>query len=101
TFQVGTHNRIFTDPHNIPLAVLLSGGIIGLALWLNLYFQCLRPAWNNRKDRLVFVLSAATVFGLAASLTEGGDFLSRPKEHWFLIWIPMALLTAACLRQRA
>jgi len=24
-------------------------------------------------------------------MTEGGSFMSRPKEHWFLIWIPIAI----------
>lgn len=40
------------------------------------------------------------MFGLAAGLTEGNAFLPRPKEHWFLIWIPMALLYALWIQQR-
>lgn len=85
---------VFNDPHNIELAVLLSGGIIGLILWLIMYAVALLYAWRNRHDALVLTASALVVFGLAAGLTEGRDFLSRPKEHWFLIWIPLALLAA-------
>jgi hypothetical protein len=42
----------------------------------------------------VMISSALLVFGFAAGLTEGGEFLTRPKEHWFLIWIPFALLSS-------
>lgn len=89
-----TKGLIFNDPHNIELAVLLSGGLAGLLLWVNLYAIALLFAWRNRHDALVMTASALVVYGLGASLSEGRDFISRPKEHWFLIWIPMALLAA-------
>lgn len=85
----------FNDPHNIELAVLLAGGLIGLGLWLALYGIAAVYSWRNRHSSAVLVASALLVFGLAAGLTEGRDFLSRPKEHWFLIWIPFALLINA------
>lgn len=91
---------VIADPHNIELAVLFSGGIVGLMLWLLLYGVALCFAWRNRHDQLVALASTALIFGIAAGLTEGGAFMSRPKEHWFLIWIPMALLAAAWLRQK-
>ncbi len=86
---------VFNDPHNIELAVLLDGGFIGLALWLLLYGIAMIYSWRNRHDSLVLVTSALLIFGFFAGLTEGRDFLSRPKEHWFLIWIPFALLINA------
>jgi len=87
----------FADPHNMELAMLFSGGIVGLVLWLLLYGVALRFAWQHRKDSLVVLASTAVVFGFTAGLTEGNSFMSRPKEHWFLIWIPMALLAGAWL----
>lgn len=95
--QPDTTKLIFNDPHNIELAVLLSGGVSGLILWLALYAVALIYSWRNRYDTLVLTASALIIFGLTAGLTEGRDFLSRPKEHWFLIWIPMALLSAVWL----
>lgn len=83
------------DPHNMLLAVLYYCGAVGLALWVLLYVVAMLFAWRNRKDPLTMIASTLLVFGLVASMTEGGSFLSRPKEHWFLIWIPMALLFAA------
>ncbi|MGH8352415.1 MAG: O-antigen ligase family protein [Pseudomonas sp.] len=89
----------FADPHNMELAVLYYGGAIGFALWALLYAVAFRFAWRNRRQPLALIGSTLLVFGLAAGLTEGGAFISRPKEHWFLIWIPMAILVAAWFSQ--
>ena len=91
----------FNDPHNIELAVLLAGGLIGLVLWLALYGIAAIYSWRNRHNSAVLIASALLVFGFVAGLTEGRDFLSRPKEHWFLIWIPFALLINAWLKSES
>lgn len=88
------------DPHNMWLAVLYYCGVIGLVLWVTLYAVAFRFAWQHRQQPWVMISSALLVFGLAASMTEGGSFLSRPKEHWFLIWIPMSLMVATELIDR-
>ncbi|MGC3895533.1 O-antigen ligase family protein [Pseudomonas urmiensis] len=80
------------DPHNIELGVLYAGGIIGLALWMTLYGLAIFFCWGNRKEPAVTIAATWLVFGFAAGLTEGSAFMSRPKEHWFLIWIPLALV---------
>lgn len=90
-----TNSLTFNDPHNMELAVLLSGGLTGLLMWISLYAIALLFAWRNRHNPLVMIASALVVYGLGAGLTEGRGFLSRPKEHWFLIWIPIALQAAA------
>jgi O-antigen ligase len=95
TIYIESSKRVFYDPHNTELAVFLAGGIVGLTLWLTLYTIALLYSWRNRDNYLVMIASALLVFGFAAGLTEGGEFLTRPKEHWFLIWIPFALLSAA------
>lgn len=85
----------FADPHNIELAILYYGGVIGLLLWSAIYITAFIVAWSRRQQKLALIGSTLMVFGMTAGLTEGGAFLSRPKEHWFLIWIPMALVVAA------
>lgn len=92
TLETQDNIQAFNDPHNIELAVLLAGGVVGLALWTTLYAIALIYSWRNRSNNSALIASALLVFGLAAGLTEGRDFLSRPKEHWFLIWIPFALI---------
>ena len=105
-----THPQVFrveglgssccADPHNIELAVLFTGGIFGLVIWLSMYFSAFVISWRNRTNPAVVVASTLMVFGFVAGLTEGNSFFSRPKEHWFLIWIPMSLLIAAWFRQQ-
>lgn len=80
------------DPHNIELGVLYAGGIIGLALWMTLYGLAMSFCWIYRKEPAVTIAATWLVFGFASGLTEGSAFMSRPKEHWFLIWIPLALV---------
>jgi len=93
------------DPHNIELGVLYSGGIVGLLLWMVLYGLAMYFCWTHRKHPGVMIAATWLIFGFASGLTEGNAFMSRPKEHWFLIWIPMALVYGQSLihwkRERA
>ncbi|MFZ3184860.1 MAG: O-antigen ligase family protein [Pseudomonas sp.] len=93
-FHVDGLNFALADTHNIELSVLFSGGILGLALWLLMYTYAMVYAWQRRQQPAVLIASTLVVFGFFAGLTEGSAFFSRPKEQWFLIWIPLALLAA-------
>lgn len=93
-FRVEGLEYALNDTHNIGLGVLFAGGIVGFSLWLLMYAYALFYAWKNRRHPGVQIASTLMVFGFAAGLFEGSAFFSRPKEHWFLIWIPLALLAA-------
>ncbi|VVO10383.1 hypothetical protein PS691_03354 [Pseudomonas fluorescens] len=93
----GTQHAL-ADPHNIVLGVLFEGGVVGLTLWLMMYAYAMFYAWQHRDQPCVLIASTLVVYGFMAGLTEGSAFFSRPKEHWFLIWIPLALLAATRLR---
>lgn len=99
-FPVADMKRIWRDPHNIPLAVALELGLIGLILWLAMHASVLHTCVVNRNNAEVVVASCLLVFGLAAGLTEGGNFFSRPNESWFITWIPLAFAVAATARIR-
>ncbi|MGE8188872.1 O-antigen ligase family protein [Pseudomonas sp. NPDC086278] len=91
----------FQEPHSFVLGVLYYVGIFGLLPWL--FFQAwgLLNSWRNRLQPLFIIASTWLVFGIGAGLTEGGGIISRPKEHWFLLWIPLALIAALSINQRA
>lgn len=111
TFGLGlTHPQVFpvaglpqalADTHNLELGVLFEGGLVGLGLWLAMYGHALVYAWRQRQSNDVLTASTLVIFGLVAGLTEGSAFFSRPKEHWFLLWIPLALLAATQSRSAA
>lgn len=84
-------DTLLADPHNLTLGVIYQTGLVGGALWLTLYVYSLLSAWRMRGSGLVLISSTLLVYGFVAGMTEGGSFMSRPKEHWFLIWIPIAI----------
>ncbi|TNF81651.1 polymerase [Pseudomonas sp. ICMP22404] len=92
---------MLSEPHNFALGVLYYVGIVGLVPWI--FFQAwgLLSSWRYRNHPLFIVASTWLVYGMSAALTEGGGILSRPKEHWFLLWIPLALIAALSINYRA
>lgn len=91
---------IFSEPHNFALGVLYNVGVLGFLPWLGMIAFGLYSGWKNRNQPLFLLASALLVFGIGAGLTEGGGILSRPKEHWFLLWIPLALIAALNIARR-
>ena len=70
-------------------------------LWLMMYGFGIWRCFSQRQHKGFTVASAMLVYGIGAGLTEGSSFLSRPNESWFLIWIPLALVAALSISQRA
>lgn len=80
------------NPHNMFLQVLFSGGIFGALIWLSLYCAALVYCLKNKSSITIITTSTLLIFGFFSGLTEGSSVMSRPKEHWFQIWIPLALI---------
>ncbi len=99
-FDIAGVGYLLHDPHNVELAVLLELGLIGLGLWTAMYAFALSRCLRLRAEPHFQLASALLIYGLCAGLTEGGNYLSRPNESWFLIWIPLALLCALSIRHR-
>jgi len=91
----------FQEPHSFVLGVLYYVGVLGLLPWLFFLGWGLLSSWRQRVQPLLIIASTWLVFGIGAGLTEGGGIISRPKEHWFLLWIPLALIAALSINQRA
>lgn len=92
--------RTFSEPHSFALGVLYYTGIIGLALWVAMHAIALFECWKHRSNTIFLVCGALLIYGIGAGLTEGGGILSRPKEHWFLTWIPLAMIAAISAHAR-
>ncbi|MGR3887078.1 O-antigen ligase family protein [Pseudomonas sp. 1152_12] len=88
------------EPHNFALGVLYYVGIIGFIPWVFMLGWGLYKGLKERAQPLFILGSALLAYGIGAGLTEGGGILSRPKEHWFLLWIPLALLAGLSIAQR-
>lgn len=90
----------FSEPHSFAIGVLYYTGLVGLSLWLTLHGLALSYCWRQRHNLLFIVCGALLVYGIGAGLAEGGGILARPKEHWFVTWIPLALIAALSIRNR-
>ncbi|KAF6694847.1 O-antigen ligase family protein [Pseudomonas sp. EKM23D] len=88
------------EPHSFALGVLYYVGIIGFIPWIFMLGWGLYIGFKERAQPLFLLTSALLAYGIGAGLTEGGGILSRPKEHWFLLWIPLALIAGLSIAQR-
>lgn len=91
----------FSEPHNFALNVLHDIGLIGFLPWCLMQALTLWTGWRNRHDWRFVLASAWMMYGIWAAMTEGGSILSRPKEHWFLLWIPLATMASLSAVKRA
>ncbi|NVZ61459.1 O-antigen ligase family protein [Pseudomonas gingeri] len=89
-----------SEPHNFALGVLFYAGIIGFIPWIFMIAWGLFSSWRQRAQPLFVLASSWLVFGIGAGLTEGGGTMSRPKEHWYLLWVPLALILALTIARR-
>ncbi|MEO8492584.1 MULTISPECIES: O-antigen ligase family protein [unclassified Pseudomonas] len=88
------------EPHSFALGVLYYVGIIGFIPWAFMLCWGLYKGFEQRAKPLFILASTLLAYGIGAGLTEGGGILSRPKEHWFLLWIPLAILAGLSIAQR-
>ncbi|AZF14045.1 Oligosaccharide repeat unit polymerase Wzy [Pseudomonas sp. R3-18-08] len=88
------------EPHSFALGVLYYVGIIGFIPWILMICWGLYSSFRHRTQALFILASSLLAYGIGAGLTEGGGILSRPKEHWFLLWIPLALIAGLNIARR-
>ncbi|MGB3124946.1 MAG: O-antigen ligase family protein [Pseudomonas sp.] len=88
------------EPHSFALGVIYYVGIIGFIPWVFMLGRGLYQGLKERAQPLFILASSLLAYGIGASLTEGGGILSRPKEHWFLLWIPLALIAGLSIAKR-
>ncbi|MFL1503015.1 MULTISPECIES: O-antigen ligase family protein [unclassified Pseudomonas] len=98
--QPANYDGTLREPHNFALGVLYYVGIIGFIPWLFMLGWGLYKSLKERAQPLFILASSLLAYGIGAGLTEGGGILSRPKEHWFLLWVPLALIAGLSIAQR-
>ncbi|NWB90899.1 bifunctional O-antigen ligase/aminoglycoside phosphotransferase family protein [Pseudomonas agarici] len=92
---------LLREPHSFALGVLYYVGLVGLLPWLFMLAWGLFSSFRQRHQPLFVLASTMLVYGIGAGLTEGGGILSRPREHWFLLWIPLALIASLHIARRS
>lgn len=80
--------------HSLFLSTLRDGGLVGLALLLLLYFFALRAALRMALTQRRALYLCLFVFGLVCVLVDTDRIVTRPRELWVILWLPLACLAA-------
>ena len=88
-------------PHNVYLASLLHGGLVGGLLLLAICLASLVEGLKQARSRHQVIYLAMLVFGLVSMLTEGHQLITNPRPLWLFFWFPIAVLAAKQLAPRA
>lgn len=83
------------DPHSMYFAVLYEFGAVGLLAWFAVLCTALYLLIRAEQTPGILLAGGLLVFGMVAGLTEGASFLGRPKEQWYILWLPLAIVIAA------
>ena len=88
---VGIGSDVFQHPHNMYLAVLFQGGVVGLAMFclvISLTLRTLLEFYHLRDAKLALgILGVA----LPSYLLDGHELVDKVGETWFLFWLPVGL----------
>ncbi len=81
----------FQHPHNMYLAVLYQGGLVGLALFAVVTYQTGIRLLRSL-DRPEAKLGAAVLLlALTSYLLDGHELIDKVGDTWFLYWLPVAI----------
>jgi O-antigen ligase len=81
------------NEHNLFLALLRQGGLIGFLLYLNVAIRVLVQGWRARSQcHLALLAAVLQAYALIALQVDGIRVISRPADVWVVMWLPIALL---------
>ena len=90
--EVPTSLGIKYNTHNIFLAVLYQGGVIGLLLFAAMIVTTFYQSWSLRHVTAFGTLAALLqLFATTALQFDGVALCTRPDDNWVLLWLPIAL----------
>ena len=80
--------------HSAFLSTLRDGGLVGLFLLLLVYVFALRSALKMALKEHSSLYLCLFVFGLVCVLVDVDQIVTRPRELWVILWLPLACLMA-------
>jgi O-antigen ligase len=94
--------EVYSDTHNLLLAVQYYGGVFGLLLFMAMFGRVFVEAWRGHKRvGLAGLAALLQIYGLATLQFDGGSLIGRPTEFWILYWLPVVLCVFAMQRARS
>ena len=87
--------------HNSFLAALRDGGVIALGLLLMTLVYGSWRAFKADEGRSGLLLLSLLVFAIVCMLTDQDRLVTRPRELWIILWLPLLLVMIAPYLNRA
>ncbi len=88
--------------HSLYLSTLFQGGIVGLALFLSLYFLFAKNYLEliaNRSSPHVWI-GGWVIMGAAFGITDFGGIIINLSTEWLVFWWPIGLVLGLVVRNR-
>ena len=82
---------MFSHPHNLYLALLHQGGVIGLALYLGVLVSAAHSFLVNFEHSDAKLGLAILVIAVLAHTLDGHELVDKISDSWFLVWMPVGL----------
>jgi len=81
------------NEHNLFLALLRQGGVVGFVLYLSVALTVCVQGWRWRSIcRIGFLAAILQIYGLISLQADGPRLITRPADVWVVLWLPIALL---------
>ncbi|HYQ91144.1 MAG TPA: O-antigen ligase family protein [Candidatus Competibacteraceae bacterium] len=90
----------FNEAHSSYLAMLRDGGIIGLSILLTMLGYACWQALRFAKQTGNYILPALLIYSMSCIVPNDDRLLTRPREQWLFLWLPLALILAERLRRK-
>ena len=94
------HHEDLRETHSLASGMIYYIWIIGFIPWIFMISWGLYKSLKERSQPLFILAASLLAYGIGAGLTEGRGILSPSKEHWLLLWIPMAIISGLSIAQR-
>jgi O-antigen ligase len=85
--------------HNVYLATLRDGGIIGLTLLMVAVSASTWRAWRQARETGRYLTLALLTYGLTAVFFDNDRLIDNPEELWIFFWYPIGRVIAHDLTQ--
>ena len=83
--------RTFDHPHNMYLAILDQGGLVGLLLYVGVLLKSIKLLLANYHSVDAKLALGILAIGLSAHLLDGHELIDKIGSSWFLIWLPVGV----------
>jgi O-antigen ligase len=82
---------ILSHPHNLYLALVHQGGVVGLVLYLGVLVSAAHTLLINFEHSDAKLGIAILAIAVLAHTLDGHELVDKVSDSWFLVWMPVGL----------